>query len=428
MASKSTAPSIVDHDLAVDRGAGRQQLAERPQLREVAQQRPAVPRPEPQLAAGVLEHAAESVPLRLVGPAVTSGSSRTSSASIGGKGTIGSSSAGRSGCAGHGAKLLRSLLHAPRCHHRLRSRDADRARRSVDAGRRRSRGGAASASSRPSTRASYPVADRGRGARASTRRRSMPAEGGAADGPQRPPRRRRRPGGVGRGGRSRSSTRRASGILVGSAIGGIATIAEQQRTLLGAGRRPRLAVLHPLDPRRHGERPDRDPARDHGAELRAGLGLRDRLDRGRRGRRDDRARPGRRRPRGRHGGGDHRAHPRRLLRHARARGGGRRPDPRDAPLRRDAGRLRDGGGGVHPRARGAGGGAGARRDDLRRGARLRRLERRAPPRPARARGDGRGGDDLGGAQRLPASLPSGSATSTRTAPRRRSATSPRRGR
>ena len=54
------------------------------------------------------------------------------------------------------------------------------------------------------------------------------------------------------------------GILVGSAIGGIATIAEQQRRLPRARRRPRLAVLHPHRARRLGERPDRDRARDHG--------------------------------------------------------------------------------------------------------------------------------------------------------------------
>ena len=163
--------------------------------------------------------------------------------------------------------------------------------------------------------------------------------------------------------------------------------------VLRARPRPRLAVLHPLRPRRHGERADRDPARAARPELRAGLRLRDGLERGRRGCGDDPARPGRRRARRRHRGVHPPADPRRLLRHARARRGGGGPDARLAPVRRDARRLRDGGGGVHPRARGARGGAGARRDDLRRGARLRRLERRPPPRPARARGDRRRGDD-----------------------------------
>ena len=134
-----------------------------------------------------------------------------------------------------------------------------------------------------------------------------------------------------------------------------------------------------------------------GPNFAPGLGLRHRLDGDRRGRRDDRARPGRHRPRGRHRGRDHAAHPRRLLRDAGARGRGRRPDARDAPVRRDAGRLRDGRGGLHPRARGARGGAGTRRHDLRGGARLRRLERRAPPRAARARGDRGRGDDHRGA-------------------------------
>ena len=62
-----------DHDLAVERGVGREQLAERPQLGEVAQQRPLVARPERELAAVVLEHAAEAVPLRLVLPALAGG-------------------------------------------------------------------------------------------------------------------------------------------------------------------------------------------------------------------------------------------------------------------------------------------------------------------------------------------------------------------
>ena len=60
---------------------------------------------------------------------------------------------------------------------------------------------------------------------------------------------------------------------------------------------------------------------------------------------------------------------------------------------------------MHPRARGARVGEGPRRDDLRRGARLRRLERRAPPRPARAGGDRRRGDDQRGARRRPGIAP-----------------------
>src|ERR687887_1760028 len=54
-----------DHDLAVDGGVGREEVAERSQLGEVAEQRPAVPRPERELVAVVLQDAAEAVPLRL---------------------------------------------------------------------------------------------------------------------------------------------------------------------------------------------------------------------------------------------------------------------------------------------------------------------------------------------------------------------------
>ena len=101
----------------------------------------------------------------------------------------------------------------------------------------------------------------------------------------------------------------------------------------------------------------------------------------------------------RHRGADHAADPRRLLRDARARRRGGGPDARLAPVRRDAGRVRHGGGGLHPRARGARGRTRPRRDDLRGGARLRRLERRASPRPARAGGDRRRRDDRCGARR-----------------------------
>src|SRR5581483_10825277 len=62
-------PAALDHDLAVERRAGRQQLAEGPQLGKVAQERPAVSRQEAQLAGDVLEQAAEAVPLRLELPA-----------------------------------------------------------------------------------------------------------------------------------------------------------------------------------------------------------------------------------------------------------------------------------------------------------------------------------------------------------------------
>ena len=59
-----------DHDLAVERRPRRQQIAERAQLGEVAKQRPFASRPQSELGAGVLEDAAEAVPLRLVLPAL----------------------------------------------------------------------------------------------------------------------------------------------------------------------------------------------------------------------------------------------------------------------------------------------------------------------------------------------------------------------
>src|SRR5581483_12072885 len=60
-----------DHDLAVERRLRLEQLAERAQLREVAEQWPLVARPEMKLAVDVLEHTAKAVPLRLVLPALT---------------------------------------------------------------------------------------------------------------------------------------------------------------------------------------------------------------------------------------------------------------------------------------------------------------------------------------------------------------------
>jgi hypothetical protein len=57
-----------DHDLPVERGVGRKQLAERLELGEVAKQRALVARPERELTAVVLEDPAEAVPLRLVLP------------------------------------------------------------------------------------------------------------------------------------------------------------------------------------------------------------------------------------------------------------------------------------------------------------------------------------------------------------------------
>src|SRR5439155_17092487 len=58
-----------DHDLPVERRVGREQLADRAQLGEVAEERAAVARTERQLPVVVFKHAAEAVPLRLVAPA-----------------------------------------------------------------------------------------------------------------------------------------------------------------------------------------------------------------------------------------------------------------------------------------------------------------------------------------------------------------------
>ena len=68
--SKSSTPSRAITISPSSAECGGKQVAERAQLGEVAQQRPLVPRPERELAAVVLEHAAEAVPFRLELPAV----------------------------------------------------------------------------------------------------------------------------------------------------------------------------------------------------------------------------------------------------------------------------------------------------------------------------------------------------------------------
>ena len=59
---------LCDDDLAVERRVRRQELAQLPELREVAQERSPVAAPERELAAVVLQHAAEPVPFGLVLP------------------------------------------------------------------------------------------------------------------------------------------------------------------------------------------------------------------------------------------------------------------------------------------------------------------------------------------------------------------------
>ena len=117
--------------------------------------------------------------------------------------------------------------------------------------------------------------------------------------------------------------------------------------------RPNLPVLHPERARRLRERPDRDLPRPARAQLRAGVGVRDRLPRRRRGRRADPSRRRRRGARGRDRVVHPPAHPGRLLRDARPRCRGRGARQGLAPVRRHPRRLRDGRGRVHPAARGA---------------------------------------------------------------------------
>ena len=77
-----------DHDLAVERGVRREQVAQRTELREIAQQRPLLPRPERRLAAVVLQDPAKAVTSARAASRRLQGS-ETGSASIGGKGTFG---------------------------------------------------------------------------------------------------------------------------------------------------------------------------------------------------------------------------------------------------------------------------------------------------------------------------------------------------
>ena len=87
----------LDDDLAVESGEWRKQLLERAQLGEVAQERPRVARPEAKLAGSVLEEAAEAVPLRLVLPlAARRGARARAPPPSAGTGSTSCRSAGRS--------------------------------------------------------------------------------------------------------------------------------------------------------------------------------------------------------------------------------------------------------------------------------------------------------------------------------------------
>ena len=282
-----------DHDLAVERRARREELAERRELGEVAKQRARVARPEVELARGFSSTPRKPSHFGSNCHSSPSGSARTSSASIGGNGTIGSRSAGRS---------TGSLLRRARAWHRgrrytgpsyalgsMRTRCRSPAFGAVTpSGSTRRRPGSRRVSGTSGVgwieafdASSFPVriAAEVQGVRPGDGRSR---EGGAADGAQRPLRRRRGAGGVGRRGARghRPEPRRDRRRL------GDRRDREDRRAARGharARRRPGLAVLHPLRARRHRERPDRDPARAQGAELRARLGVRERLDVGRRG-------------------------------------------------------------------------------------------------------------------------------------------------
>ena len=78
-----------------------------------------------------------------------------------------------------------------------------------------------------------------------------------------------------------------AGILVGSAIGGVMGVLAQNEVLKERGHTRVSPWFLPERARRLGERPDRDRSRRARAELRSGLGVCDRVTRGRRGRRAD---------------------------------------------------------------------------------------------------------------------------------------------
>jgi hypothetical protein len=188
-------------------------------------------------------------------------------------------------------------------------------------------------------------------------------QGGAPNRPRRPLRRGRRHGGRRRRrarGRRSEADRRHHRQRDGRPALHPAAAAHPGGARLGAG----LAALAPEHPGRYGDEPHRHDARRPRDQLRDGIGMRHRHARAGGGGGGRRPRAGRRRPGGRHGVVDGPHHPRRVLRDARAGRRTRRPRPRLAAVRRHPGRLRDGGGGGGPRARGARAGAVARGPDL----------------------------------------------------------------
>ena len=127
---------------------------------------------------------------------------------------------------------------------------------------------------------------------------------------------------------------------------------EQNDVLRERGHTARLPVVPPQCPRRLRERADRDRPRAARAELRARVGVCDRLPCSGRGGGDDQPRRRRRRACRGHGVLHASGHPCGLLRDARARGRGGGSRARLAPVRRDASRVRHGRGCLRPAAGG----------------------------------------------------------------------------
>ena len=213
--------------------------------------------------------------------------------------------------------------------------------------------------------------------------RSSDFDADRVDGPEgRPPqrardalRRRRREAGRRRLRASRSTTRTGprSGSSSAPGAGGQQLMIDNFTTLDREGPEPRPADVHRQRPRRLDVGDDRDRDRRDRPQHRDRLGVLDRHPQRRRGRRGD---PPRRLHRGHQRldrGAAPRGRPRRLHEHARhglAAAGRAAPD-RLAPVRRDAQRLRPRRGRGLAVPRGPRAREGARREDLRRGRRLR---------------------------------------------------------
>ena len=212
------------------------------------------------------------------------------------------------------------------------------------------------------------------------------------------------------------------GCIIGTGIGGIGTLTHNHQVLLEEGAEEGLAALDPADDgqRRRGRRdacatscagPSFAPLSACAAGAHAIGEAVELIELG----------PRRRRRRRRLRGRARAARPRRLRR-ARRDVGHRHL----APVRRPPRRLRDGRGRRGARARGRREGARARRQHPRLRARLRRHVGRLPPDRARQGRRGRRRGDAHRARRRRPARPRTSCTSTRTAPRPRSTTAPRR--